>query len=631
MDDNQLNEVDMVVDDENLLIATEIQDVDNLNVETDAEENLVPATSKSHVILLYMLLEGVPKEININTLDPENSDKQVRNTRHLITGCKARIKVDLNIVSGKKMTQAKRMFVVKASTMRLGATRAHNLYSKMKGGEQYVHGTSDDFKNHIRDVNAFIRESDAQMLITKMENRKKFVSNFAFQYKVENSELVAMFWADEVDKCNYKEFGDIISFDATFRTNKYDMVFVPFTGIDNHRKCVTVGSGLLLREDTEAYTWLLTSFMTAHEKQPTMIVTDQDGAMKLAIEEVLTESKHRLCMWHIMQKIPTKICKEIYDETDFKERFNKIVWNMFMEPMEFEEKWSKLIEDFGLQNHKWMTKMFNLREMWLPTYFIDSPLFGLMRTTSRSESENAFFKSFTNHGSTLVNFMMCFESAMERQRYRQEVLDFRTFDSAPKLHTKLKIEIHASKVYTRKICLLVQKEIIEAVWACQILECKTEEGCEIVKVRDKRAAAYRTLNTEKGKEVMQEKEYVAEYKVLRSLEDGSVQCTCRHFLRYEFLCRHVFCVLKNRDIEMIPEKYILRRWTRDIIPPALRRNPNRYGEKNETIEKLTNEANFVVDECLFLLSKDEDKLAKFVEQLKNIKNEVRSQVPKPPS
>ncbi|GJT75236.1 hypothetical protein Tco_1041961 [Tanacetum coccineum] len=43
MDDNQLNEVDMVVDDENLLIETEIQDVDNLNVDTDAKENLVIA------------------------------------------------------------------------------------------------------------------------------------------------------------------------------------------------------------------------------------------------------------------------------------------------------------------------------------------------------------------------------------------------------------------------------------------------------------------------------------------------------------------------------------------------------------------------------------------------------------
>ncbi|GKE10940.1 FAR1-related sequence 5-like protein [Tanacetum coccineum] len=239
-----------------------------------------------------------------------------------------------------------------------------------------------------------------------------------------------------------------------------------------------------------------------------MIVTDQDGAMKRAIEAVFTKAKHRLCMWHIMQKILSKICKEIYDETDFKDRFDKIVWNMFIEPLKFEEKWVKLIEDFGLQNHKCMTKMFNLREIWISAYFIDSPLSGLMRTTSRSESENSFFKSFTSPGATLVSFMMSYESSMERQRYRQEALDFKTIDAAPICETKLPIE------------------------------------------------------------------------------------------------RHV-----NRDINVIPKEYILRRWTRDIIPPDLRRQRNRYGEK----------------------IKDEGKMGAFVEKLKVLMEEVKANVPNPPS
>ncbi|GJY03951.1 hypothetical protein Tco_0369891 [Tanacetum coccineum] len=56
MDDNQVNEADMVVDEENLLIETEIQDVDNLNVDTDAEENLVtaPATQNTPMPSLYL-------------------------------------------------------------------------------------------------------------------------------------------------------------------------------------------------------------------------------------------------------------------------------------------------------------------------------------------------------------------------------------------------------------------------------------------------------------------------------------------------------------------------------------------------------------------------------------------------
>ena len=33
--------------------------------------------------------------------------------------------------------------------------------------------------------------------------------------------LDALFWADDTSKLQYKEFGDVVSFDATFRTNRY--------------------------------------------------------------------------------------------------------------------------------------------------------------------------------------------------------------------------------------------------------------------------------------------------------------------------------------------------------------------------------------------------------------------------
>nr|GEU68555.1 hypothetical protein [Tanacetum cinerariifolium] len=49
------------------------------------------------------------------------------------------------------------------------------------------------------------------------------------------------------------------------------------------------------------------------------------------------------------------------------------------------------------------------------------------------------------------------------------------------------------------------------------------------------------------------------------------------------------------------------------------------------LRHLEDRYNFVIDDCLFLLSKDEDKLAKFVEDLKTIKKEVEIQVPKPTS
>ncbi|GJZ84517.1 protein FAR1-related sequence 5 [Tanacetum coccineum] len=85
------------------------------------------------------------------------------------------------------------------------------------------------------------------------------------------------------------------------------MVFVPFTVIDNHRRSVTIGSGLLKKETGEAYIWLLRSFRKAFVRAPNIVVTDQDGAMRLAVAAEFPESKHRLCIWHIMQKIPSKL------------------------------------------------------------------------------------------------------------------------------------------------------------------------------------------------------------------------------------------------------------------------------------------------------------------------------------
>lgn len=90
---------------------------------------------------------------------------------------------------------------------------------------------------------------------------------------------------------------------------RYSMVFVPFTAIDNHKKCVTVGAGMLANETTDAYIWLLQAFLDAFKKQPRIIVTDQDPSMKKAIETVLTETKHRLCMWHIVTKFTVKVQK----------------------------------------------------------------------------------------------------------------------------------------------------------------------------------------------------------------------------------------------------------------------------------------------------------------------------------
>ncbi|GKA46933.1 RNA-directed DNA polymerase, eukaryota [Tanacetum coccineum] len=378
---------------------------------------------------------------------------------------------------------------------------------------------------------------DMVLKTSKFEERQEFTKGFSFDYFVEDAELCGLFWADEVAKCNYIEFGDIVSFDATYKTNKYKMVFVPLNAIDNHKRSVIVGSGLLKRETVEAYGWLLRAFKKAFIRALNIIVIDQDGAMRLAVADEFPESEHRLCI--------------IYDETDFKEKFGKIVWNMFIGPEEFEDKWNKLMEEFNLVNHKWLSKMYRLRSSWIPAFFVDSPLCGLMRTTSRSESENSFFSYFLSSGATLVKFMLCYESAMERQRQTQEKLDHQSFDSFPNLLTPLPIEDHASKVYTRSLFIRVQKEIVAGSWLCSITGMSSDEGCTVC-----------TIDKDKVKPVGFPKE-----------------------------------------------------------------QKNRYGEKNEAIEKLSMEASIILDSCVHMLRNNEPKLSVFVSQMKEIKSKLEAELP----
>jgi len=72
--------------------------------------------------------------------------------------------------------------------------------------------------------------------------------------------------------------------------------------------------------------------------------------------------------------------------------------------IEFEQAWQCIIQEFGLEKNEWLSKLFVIRDMWIPAYFRDLFLGAALRTTSRSESENGFFSNFTNPHLSLVEF-----------------------------------------------------------------------------------------------------------------------------------------------------------------------------------------------------------------------------------
>jgi hypothetical protein len=114
-----------------------------------------------------------------------------------------------------------------------------------------------------------------------------------------------VFWANARSREAYEFFGDVITFDTTYLTNRYDMLFAPFVGVNHHGQSILLGAELISNEDTNTFVWLFNAWLGCmNNKAPSGIITDQDRVMQNAIEVVFPEiTRHRYYLWHIMRKL----------------------------------------------------------------------------------------------------------------------------------------------------------------------------------------------------------------------------------------------------------------------------------------------------------------------------------------
>ncbi|GJU22000.1 FAR1-related sequence 5-like protein [Tanacetum coccineum] len=233
------------------------------------------------------------------------------------------------------------------------------------------------------------------------------------------------------------------------------MVFIPFTGIDNHNRSVTFGVGLSSDETVKSYKWLLQSFKKAFFADPQVVVTDQDASMKQAVEAEFPNARHRLCMWHIMQKLVTKVGSS-----------------------------ASIMDEFDLGSHKWLCDLYHMRHCWIPAFLRNEDMSRLMRTTSRSKSENRYFNRFTNPDLTLVEFIGHFESAMDVQRYTQKKNDHESRYNRPEFRTDWSLEKDAAELFTLNIFYEIQDEIVASISKCLSINVEQTGGSEKYFIRD---------------------------------------------------------------------------------------------------------------------------------------------------
>jgi hypothetical protein len=300
-----------------------------------------------------------------------------------------------------------------------------------------------------------------------------------------------------------------------------------------------VGAAFLADEKIESYVWLFETFLKAMGGvAPHLITTDEDASMKAAIATILPNTTHRLCMWHIMDKVPEKVGPSIREDQDFWERLNKCVWGTENED-DFVSQWNSIMTDYGLMGNDWFSNRFAIRESWISVYFLDIPLAAMLRTTSRSESANSFFNRFIHRKLTFAEFWLRFDTALECHRQEELIADNKSLHSTPKLMTPWAMEKQCSVMYTHEIFLKIQEQIIVARDHC-IIQGISE--CEDIKIF--------TISSQSGRE-----------RVVRMNKSNLFgMCSCKLYESYGIPCRHIIQVLRAEKQIEIPSIYIMKRW-----------------------------------------------------------------------
>ncbi|KAL8518307.1 hypothetical protein ACS0TY_009609 [Phlomoides rotata] len=135
-------------------------------------------------------------------------------------------------------------------------------------------------------------------------------------------------WIHPRSMAAYEEFHDVVSFDMTYLVNRYKMPLASIVGVNQHRYSILLGCAL---------NWL----QAMNGVHPNVIITDQCPSINFMIRDVMPNTTHRYCIWHIMSKVPEKF-KYIGNFHRYCVDFKGIVYESLIIE-NFETQWAEFL------------------------------------------------------------------------------------------------------------------------------------------------------------------------------------------------------------------------------------------------------------------------------------------------
>nr|XP_051189980.1 protein FAR1-RELATED SEQUENCE 5-like [Lolium perenne] len=274
----------------------------------------------------------------------------------------------------------------------------------------------DLYNMSCREKRKMLAKGDANTTIGIMEKRKRDDPEFYFDYKLgKGGKLLHLFWCDSQSRQDYADFGDVLVFDSTYKTNRYAMPFIPF--------------------------------------KPKGIISDGDAAMIAAVGKVFPGVWYRVCTWHIEKNMKKHIDSLAHNE------FRSLLYYTTSEQV-FEERWRAFVEKHQTELTKeWMKRMYRRKKLWSAAYLANGYFLG-MKSNQRSESLNSTLHTHLDFGLTMVDMVVHYENNSSRVREEEARRDTIDSQTVPVAVTRYKdIEMSAARKFTATNFYLVQGEL----------------------------------------------------------------------------------------------------------------------------------------------------------------------------
>jgi hypothetical protein len=242
--------------------------------------------------------------------------------------------------------------------------------------------------------------SDVGMFVGKLSELERESGVFYSVGVDEDTALDKVFIGLPSGVDDFKAHGQAIGIDATYETNRYALPLVTIVCQDCHGRIISLAYGLINDGTTASYVWLLQQFLRfTDEQEPSLVISDGDGAIAAAVSTVFERSTHRLCWWHLRRNIRKNM---------------RGVPEMFLQEMlaianegvkEYAiERFDIMAEKHNVADHKYVSRLRELMPKWSDA-FLPATFLGRVRSTQGNESQHARLKKELSSVSTLCEIL----------------------------------------------------------------------------------------------------------------------------------------------------------------------------------------------------------------------------------